>query len=223
MSRRPPFVALAVVFPALALHLTPPTADALAFDREAILGGEFWRLFTGNWIHWSFSHLFWNVALIAAVGIPLERDARRQLTLAIVGGTLLIGPTLFVLEPEMARYAGLSGLAAAGLTTLIIRNLSSGKEPRALWAAAALLLGAKIAVELVDPTPMLAGAGSSTFQSVPLAHLVGVLAGIGAAFHDPVRPSRTTFAVPDFRADRSSPVNADTRRVSAARRPASHS
>jgi len=66
-SSRP--VLLLAVLPAILLWLVPTTHSALLYDRTAILRGEWWRLWTGHWVHFSFSHLAWNLAVLLGAGL----------------------------------------------------------------------------------------------------------------------------------------------------------
>ena len=172
---------LAVLLPAVLLAVVPASLDLLQFHRRAILDGELWRLFTGHWMHWSFSHLFWNCSLIAIAGALLEQHSRRQLVLSIVGSALLIGPILLWFEPDLSSYVGLSGIAAACVASLVTSRIRNREGPVWVWYAIGLLLIGKITFELFNPTPVFAAPGATAFQSVPLAHLVGALVGIGSA------------------------------------------
>ena len=41
----------------------------LEYDRSAIARGEWWRLWSGQFCHWSALHLFGNLAALAGVAI----------------------------------------------------------------------------------------------------------------------------------------------------------
>ena len=59
--------------PASLLWLVPGTTAPLLYERAALLDGAWWRLWTGHWVHFSMSHLAWNVAVLLGAGAWLER------------------------------------------------------------------------------------------------------------------------------------------------------
>ena len=63
-----------VVVTALAVYLLPGVGEALVYDRSAILTGELWRLVTGHWVHFSASHLFYDVTVLGS--LPLDIRVR---------------------------------------------------------------------------------------------------------------------------------------------------
>lgn len=172
---------LALVMTALVLHAVPVTHEWLEYRRAAILNGEVWRLFSGHLIHISGAHLFWNCAMILISGGLIEQQSRRQLRLTIGLSLLSIGPLLLLCEPGLATYAGLSGIAAAGITSIVTTRLIESRANNRLWLMIALLLLAKLVSETFDPTLLLAAGSDTGYRSVPLAHIFGAAAGIFAA------------------------------------------
>ena len=86
-------------------------AHLVEYERAALADGEAWRLWTGQFCHWSPVHLAGNLAALAAVAIVTGRPARRWLALLPVAAPLL-SVFLLVAAPELQRYRGLSGLVA---------------------------------------------------------------------------------------------------------------
>jgi rhomboid family GlyGly-CTERM serine protease len=85
--------------------------DSVAYDRAALAHGELWRLWTGQFCHWSALHLAGNLAALAGVAIVAGRTIRRWLALLPIAAPLL-SAFLFVAAPALERYRGLSGLVA---------------------------------------------------------------------------------------------------------------
>lgn len=82
----------------------------LAFHREAILDGEWWRLLTANFIHLNWAHTALNIAGIILIwGIFLgDISFRWELIFTV---TAIIGTTISLLlfSPNLQFYVGLSG------------------------------------------------------------------------------------------------------------------
>ncbi|MBL6766171.1 MAG: rhomboid family intramembrane serine protease [Verrucomicrobiae bacterium] len=87
--------------------------------RTEVVAGEFWRLFTGHWVHVSGAHLIGNLALIVVAGGLLERRSRGIGMTTIGLAVLAIGPVLFVFVPD--RVSAPVPLPAA---------CSGGRRPR---------------------------------------------------------------------------------------------
>ena len=84
----------------------------LQYDRAAILQGEVWRLITGHFVHWTPSHLAWDLLAFIVLGAICLR--RRWLFASVVMTTALIVSTfLLVLCPEVTMYRGLSSIDSA--------------------------------------------------------------------------------------------------------------
>lgn len=187
------FIALslpALLGSALAACL-PAAFPALAFTRAGIFGGEFWRLFTGHFIHVGVAHLALNLAGLALLCELLggQLSLRRAAGL-VTAGVIGIDLMLLVLAPAVGWYAGLSGLLHAlwagcalfgachatplrGLAAVapddadrrgIVRD-RPGRD-QLLCVAALLLLAGKLLVE--------AGAGGVIHTDSAAAQLIGV-------------------------------------------------
>jgi rhomboid family GlyGly-CTERM serine protease len=104
----------------LLLGADPAFRDALRFDRELIVAGESWRIFTGNFVHIGAGHL-WLDTLGLALLLLFFRDvfSPRDWTLATLTGVLAVGVGLWFLNPEVRSYVGISGV----LHTLLFAGL----------------------------------------------------------------------------------------------------
>lgn len=58
-----------------AANLLP--GEAVEWRREAIAHFELWRLWTGQFCHWSLPHLAGNLAAVVAIGVIAGRPIRR--------------------------------------------------------------------------------------------------------------------------------------------------
>lgn len=111
MTRVISALALAGSVAALAAVFTVPSiAEWGMYRRDAVLGGEIWRVVTAMWVHLTWTH--WAANSMAAAGLILLGVAAsvplRQLALALLLCGLAVTAALLRV-PEVAWYAGLSG------------------------------------------------------------------------------------------------------------------
>ncbi len=173
---------------AVVIYLGPALGEWLAYDRAAIAAGQLWRLVTGHWTHWSADQLGWDLLIFALLGIFWERTGRRRRFLVCaLGSALLISLTAWFLLPEMTIYRGLSGVDCALVTAVAVQSLRrsarSGQRGLSL-ALTAVLAGyfLKVLFEFTTGSTLFVNSQDATFTAVPLAHLVGGIFGLGAAF-----------------------------------------
>jgi rhomboid family GlyGly-CTERM serine protease len=150
--------------------------EALLYDRQAIQDGELWRLLTGHLIHADAVHLAWNLAAFVVLGALYETMARpsaaRYLGL-LLAGAVAIDAWLWWVEPGWSVYCGLSGLLNGLFAAVALALWRATRNPLALL----LLAGdfGKIAFEAAQGGALLA---TSSWSSVPGAHLAGLAAGL---------------------------------------------
>jgi rhomboid family GlyGly-CTERM serine protease len=158
----------------------------LQYDRQAIADGQLWRLVTGHLVHFGLEHLFWDAAVFALLAVLCWRLGPRRCLVSLGAATLAIPAVLFVLQPGLATYRGLSGLdSALYVTAAVTLGLRLWRDRRRAWAVAAFAslaaLGAKVAFELATGQALFVDAASLGFVPVPLAHATGAAAGMLAA------------------------------------------
>jgi len=175
MARGWPWLTLALATLTIFLYVfSGPASPEWIFDRQAIATGEFWRLFTGHWIHSDFEHLAWNVAALLILGILFENSLREWLLVILLIGTFVISLWLWWNLPYLDYYCGLSGalnsLLGAGL---VGRNSFRGKPLIPLIVG--ILVSLKIAIELISGDALFT---STLWPPVPQAHAIGFIVGI---------------------------------------------
>lgn len=94
--------------------------DVLGYDRALVQGGEYWRLLSANLVHLGAGHLALDLAGLVLL-LLFFRDvfAPRDWAVASLAGGLAVGAGLWFLNPEVARYVGISGV----LHTLLFAGL----------------------------------------------------------------------------------------------------
>ncbi len=155
--------------------------ETLIFRRGPIEAGEWWRLVTGHWVHYSMSHLFWNAALIGIAGSLLETADLRRWRSCLACSLAMLGPGFLFLAPGLSSYAGLSGIAAACLTTLALSRLEQKADPAWIWYGLLSALPLKIGLETALASPLFTTFSDAGIRVLPQAHLLGMIAG-GLAF-----------------------------------------
>jgi rhomboid family GlyGly-CTERM serine protease len=151
------------------------------YERDAIAGGEYWRLVTGHLVHLGLGHLWPNLAALAIIGLLFEGVFRNADWLRIGAASVAaIDLGLYVFDPDVSWYVGLSGVlhgyVAAGALALIARRERVG-------VVLAVGLAAKLVFEqVVGPVPFTAASvGGPVVVAAHLYGVVGALLAEGAA------------------------------------------
>ena len=147
--------------------------ELLVYDRHAIQQGEYWRLLSGHSVHFSPVHLASDLLAFAALGVWLETRHRVNCALLYLLMGLAIGGSLYLLEPELQEFGGLSGIAYGQLTCLALLELRGQYRNIAGLALAGLAL--KIGLEFNAP---LSHEPLQDFIPVPLSHAAGSAAAL---------------------------------------------
>lgn len=122
------FLALGAV--ALVIQLHPAWRNLLIYDRRQIAAGEWWRLWTGHFIHFGWPHFITDGGLFLILGRLIERDHPLASRSALVLMPLVISGAIFLFDPGLARYGGLSAL---NLGLLIYYALLGWQHHRFDW------------------------------------------------------------------------------------------
>jgi rhomboid family GlyGly-CTERM serine protease len=156
--------------------------DCLAqfqYDRSALAGGEWWRVLTAHIVHLNIPHLILNLLGLFLLcellwgTLPLHHG----IGLFIFTG-MVISAALWWLQPELIRYAGLSGVLHglwAGFT--IYGLLHTSLHSRIPYLIGALLQLAKLLTEFFyGPSPYTENLIGSEVSTA--SHLYGAIAGM---------------------------------------------
>jgi rhomboid family GlyGly-CTERM serine protease len=153
-------------------------ADALAYDRQAILSGQIWRLWSGHLVHYSPRHALTDAGVLFLIGLVLEPlVGTRRLCLALGLCASLIALALLACMPNLLQYRGLSGLDMMMAVMALI----------ALWRSDGLsgswlvVLGAAMLLKTVCEAGGLSPGEATLPQGVVVvwqAHALGAACGI---------------------------------------------
>jgi rhomboid family GlyGly-CTERM serine protease len=148
------------------------------YDRAALASGEAWRLITAHVVHLGWGHLWPNLLALLVIASLFEDvfSAGEWLALSLVAA-LSIDLGLYVLEPQVDWYVGLSGvlhgIVACGALLLVQRRSAVG------WLLAIGIAGKLVYEQTAGPVPFTqASVGGPVITA---AHLYGAGAGAAAA------------------------------------------
>lgn len=146
-------------------------SEAMELNRQAVAEGQLWRLWTGQFCHWSALHLVGNLVAVAAIGVIAGRPIMRWLALLPLAAPML---SLFLLAaaPAITPYRGLSGMVALLVVGAAVEGSTVGR-----WLAATYL--AKLGFDAITGSPS-ALLPDDIAVAWP-AHLGGLLLGFAAA------------------------------------------
>lgn len=151
---------------AAALHW-PELAAALLLDRQAVVQGQWWRLWSGHLLHLDLSHALLNLGALAVIVLLAWRQQMlAELAVAALVAMPLLSLALLWLDPQLDWYAGLSGLLHGLLVMVLVRRGDM------LAMVLLLLLVAKLACEWRF------GSHGQQFEVVTLAHRLGAALGV---------------------------------------------
>jgi rhomboid family GlyGly-CTERM serine protease len=160
--------------PAALVAFLPSVGERLVLDRAALMdGGEIWRLWTGHWVHFSTSHLAWNLLVLLVAGTWLERVRPGLLLRNVFFAAPLIGLAVLAGEPRLHSYGGLSGLATGVVVLLALHQVRAPGAPRLVWTALLALVAAKSVHDLAAPDALFASYDLPGVRTSATAHAAG--------------------------------------------------
>ncbi len=109
-TRPLPWAFLAVGLAALVIQLVPAWRDALLYDRAALAGGRLWRAWTGHLVHFGWPHFVVDTGLLLILGWLMESKHPRFSRLSLALMPPFISAVIWLFDPEMTRYGGLSAV-----------------------------------------------------------------------------------------------------------------
>jgi rhomboid family GlyGly-CTERM serine protease len=181
--------ALLCVAPALVFALLPaPAREALFYDRNAVLHGSACQLWTGHWMHFSFSHLAWNALVLTGAGAWLERVQPRALWQFVGCAAPLISLAFLGLAPGMQVYGGLSGLTMGVVVLLALTQIRGDPQARVWGFGLLTLVVLKIGFEATHGAPLFAEF-DGVVRTSTLAHVAGALSGLAFFLSRATRPA----------------------------------
>lgn len=163
---------------ATVIFLEPALKDTMIYDREAIVGGQWWRLITGNLVHLSTMHFTFDALALLIIGMVAEVRGIRYVWLVYVTAGVTIGVAVYIASPDLRFYGGLSGIVTATLVYLCLWGCLESGMWRMFYIFLLALVMAKIGVELIFGQSLLSTIGQQPFIPSPVSHLTGAVTGL---------------------------------------------
>ncbi|MBI3597779.1 MAG: rhombosortase [Nitrospirae bacterium] len=159
-------------------YVVPNSGTLIVYDRAAILSGEVWRLMTGNWVHFSVSHLVYDSATLGIAGWMIERRGYPYYKSLYILAPILIGAGLLAAQPDIQFYGGLSGIACGAVVYLALHGLREAGPWRWICLTVLLLTTGKIVLESAMNAFAFVKVDDVPFSPVPLSHVLGALTAL---------------------------------------------
>ncbi len=182
-----PLLFFAVIF-SLLLLLLQPLQPTLLYQRESVLAGEVWRLWTASFVHTNYYHLTLNVAgfwLFLLLCAPVLR--LKFLIFSMIFSALPVGSGLFLLNPGIIWYAGFSGIQyGLFLAGAILLTIQQEKLP-------GITLFIVVSGKLITDAFITGNSLSQTLINAPViqqSHWYGTAAGIVSVLPEIIRTKR---------------------------------
>jgi len=149
--------------------------DQTVFDKKMIFNGEYWRLFSGHFVHSDSQHLLWNALGLLMLGMMLEQRSTPALWISVGFGIVSVSAWLLSPWSQLSVYCGLSGV----LNSLLVMALwlEWRRDKTLIYLVVGCLALAKILVELSTQQALFI---DTHWPPYPPAHLAGFLGGLMA-------------------------------------------
>jgi len=148
----------------------------LSLERAKVDGGELWRIFSSNFVHFGWPHTLMNLAafLIAAF-ILIDSISPARFIGLITVCCVSVGLGIYYLNPEYAVYAGLSG----SIHGFLIAGLMLNK--RQVYWINGIFIATILGKIFYEHQPDYRSTDLQDLLPVPVAydaHLYGAIAGL---------------------------------------------
>jgi rhomboid family GlyGly-CTERM serine protease len=167
-------VAVSVLVMVVIQALPLPWREALRYDREAISGGEAWRLLTAHFVHLGWKHLSLNMAgLVLGTWLFGADRAPGAWLVATLISALACGAGLWLFSPQVSWCVGLSGVLHGLMVVGFGGWLMAGE--RWAWALLAVVVGKIVWEQLGGHMPWASAMAGG--RVITDAHLWGAVGG----------------------------------------------
>lgn len=175
---RLPAVTILIIIACLFATYLPGLSSALIFDRDAIIKGEFWRILTGHFVHFSPSHIAYDIFSFGIAGCLIEKSRYPCFSWLILWLALSISMSLLLLEPDMRYYGGLSGISFGALYYCALMGMKESSPWRTICFLMLAILPIKIAFEIFSGSSILPYGERQSFVPMQTSHIVGCLTAL---------------------------------------------
>ena len=147
--RQIPWGYLFLGFCALIVQLAPAWREVLIYDRSALQSGEGWRVWTGHLVHFGWPHFLVDTGLFLILGWMLERPHCKFSYWSFIFMPPFIVAAIYLFDPTMQRYAGLSALNLGLLLFLALQGWQRNWRDW-FWPAVLLIYVGEVIFEIMS-------------------------------------------------------------------------
>ena len=176
-----PIFSLVIILASLLSSIFPELASIFIFDRSAIFRGEIWRIFTCHFVHFSNTHLAYNIFAFGIVGYIIEKKKYPNFCLLYFCLAFSISISLFVLKPNMLFFGGLSGIVCGALYYCALMGIKESQTLKRISFLIVTFLPIKIAAEIYTNASILPYWEHQSFIPMQTSHIIGCL--VAALFY----------------------------------------
>ncbi len=173
-----PIITLAVGIVSIVSFFSAEAAAMFVFDRNAVLQGEIWRLFTSHFVHFTGMQLLYNLLIFGIAGWIVEQKNRLYFALLYIFMSLVISTMLFLLKPAMIYYGGLSGLACGFIFYCALLGMTEPGPWRVICKLIVIILPVKIILEIYNSGSILPYWGQPKFVIMSTSHISGTVVAL---------------------------------------------
>lgn len=167
-----------IILASVLSSILPELSSILIFDRSSLFRGEVWRILTCHFVHFSYTHLAYNLFAFGVASYVIEKKNYPNFCLLYICLAFSISMTLFILRPNMVLYGGLSGIACGVLYYCALMGIKESKPWGRICFLFVLLLPIKIAAEICYSASVLPYFGNQPFVPMQTSHIVGCLVAV---------------------------------------------
>lgn len=122
LPQRVPWLYLGCGAISLVIHLHPGWRDALLQDRAALIAGEWWRAWTGHFVHFGWPHYIADIGLFLILGWMLAGRHPWFGRISLVLLPPFVSLAIHLFDPSLSRYGGLSAVNLGLLVYLALQG-----------------------------------------------------------------------------------------------------
>ena len=145
------------------------------YDRIAILQGEYWRLLSSHFVHFSATQLTYNLLVFGVAGSIVEKKSPIQFAVIFMFMASGISTALLLFKPAMIYYGGLSGVACGFVMYCALVESAEDGPWRTACILIIVILPLKVLLEGYSGFSIMPYREEQTFVVMPLSHVTGIV------------------------------------------------
>ncbi len=181
-THRIPIITTALSFLTVVCFTFPQLNAVFELNFHLVESGQWWRLVTGHFTHWSLEHCAWDLLVFCVLSASLEMYSIKTTATLLLLSAFSIGVGMY-LQNNYDIYRGLSGIDSAlfvYLCLLGIQKASMGErnlERMCLYGALVLFMG-KTLIECCGGYTFFVHTMGDHVQTAPFSHILGAICAI---------------------------------------------